>query len=359
MYLSLIIVVPVLYGFFLKNEHRDRIILVTVCALIFILLALRKPFSDVNVYMERYNSLKGVTFSQMFHSFSIIRTDSLGMEWGYCLICWFFANLGLHFQIFLAIESAFCIFCIYNFIDRNSVNLPLSIVLIVGFGLVDYMYVIVRQTMALGFLLLSVESIKKRNILVFLILVFIATLMHRTAILFLVVFPLSYLPITRLTVSIFSVASLLLIPLYPLVEKVVLRRLMAAFTKEGYMVGTAFEFGELIIVIVMIIVFLMVFFDQKKATDVRERTVFWAFMIALPLHAVACYVPILSRVSTLMYMPFAGVAIPNLLETNENKKLVRIFEVLIFLAALAYYAFCLKYDKRGLEVIPYRMFFMD
>ena len=61
----------------------------------------------------------------------------------------------------------------------------------------------------------------------------------------------------------------------------------------------------------------------------------------------------------MMYLPFAAVAVPNLLETNENKKLVRVFEILIGIAALAYYVFCLYYDKRELELIPYKMFFMN
>ena len=103
----------------------------------------------------------------------------------------------------------------------------------------------------------------------------------------------------------------------------------------------------------------MVFYDKTKVLPVRDTAAFWAFMISLPFQATACYLPILGRVSTLTFLPFAGIAIPNILETNDNKMLVRIFEVLIYFAAVAYYAFCLYYDKRILEIVPYKMFFMN
>ncbi len=359
LYLSMVLIVPVLYGAFYKNEYRDRIILVTVCSLMFILLALRKPFSDLLVYEGIYKNLKEVSFSSMIKDFHLIKISEIsGVEWGYTFICWIFSNIGLHFQLFLVLESAFCVYCIYNFIDKNSVNLPLSIALIVGFGIFDYMYVIVRQTMAFGFLLLSFEASKKRKPILFLILVIVAAMFHRAALVFIVVFPLSYVPVTMLNVAILSVASLLLIPLYPIISRLVLNNVMALFSKQGYLNAT-FEFSELIILIAAIIVFLMVFMNRQNTIEDREKTAFWAFFVALPLQAVACYLSILGRLSTLMYLPFASVAIPNLLETNENKKLVKLFEVLIYLAALAYYAFCLFYDKRLLEIVPYRLFFMD
>ena len=359
-YLSMVLIIPVLYAVFLKNEYRDKIILSVVCFMMLILLSLRKPFSDVIAYFDIYNSLKGVPFSAMIKDFHIIKTSQIVYgEWGYCFICWIFVNLGIPFQLFLTIESAFCVFCIFHFVNKNSVNLPLSIALIVGFGIFDYMFIIVRQTMALGFLLLSFEAIKKRNIPIFVLLVLIATMMHRSALIFLVVYPLSYLPVTRLNAAIFSCASLLIIPLYPLAERLFLRKIMMLFMKETYMENMPFEFGELIILLLMIVAFLMVFYDKKKTLEVRDKAAFWAFMIALPLQATACYIPILARVSTLTFLPFAGIAIPNLLETNDNKKLVKVFEILIYLAALAYYAFCLFYDKRILEIVPYKMFFMN
>ena len=352
--------IPVLYGVFLKNEYRDRIILITVCSLMFLMLALRKPFSDVTVYRDIYESLKSVSFSEMMKDFHFIKVSTFtGVEWGYSFICWLFAGIGIPFQIFLALESAFCVFCIYHFVDKNSVCFPLSIALIIGFGLFDYLFIIIRQTLAFGFLLLAFEQMKKRNIPLFLVFVAVATLMHRTAILFVVVFPLSYLRVTKISVAIFSCVSFLIIPLYPVLDKLVLRKAFEVFFKDGYLGEPVFEFKKLILIIVVIIAFLMFFSKPKEDQDEKDQSVFWAFMLSLPIQVVACYVPILGRVSTLMYLPFAAVAIPNYLETNDNKKLVRVFEILIFLAAVAYYAFCLLYDRRELELIPYNLFFMN
>ena len=359
-YLSLVLIIPVLYGVFLKNEHRDRIILITVCSLMFIMLSLRKPFSDVAVYRDIYGSLKGISFSEMMKDFHFIKVSSItGVEWGYSFMCWILTKIGIPFQIFLVLESAFCVFCIYHFIDKNSVNFPLSIALIIGLGLFDYLFIIIRQTMAFGFLLLAFEQMQKRNIPLFAVLVAVAVMMHRTAMLFVVVFPLSYLRVTKISVAVFSCASFLIIPLYPLFERLFIRKAFSFMFKDGYLGDSGFEFKKLIIIILAIIVFLMVFSRQKEDQDEKDKAAFWAFMLSLPIQVTACYVPILGRVSTLMYLPFAAAVIPNYMETNENKRLVRIFEILVFAAVLAYYAFCLIYDRRELELIPYRLFFMD
>ena len=360
LYLSMVAIVPVLYTVFYKNEHRDKVILAVVCSMMFILLALRKPFSDVISYQTAYNSFKGISLREVLKDFHLIKTSSFGkMEWGYSFLCWLFVTLGVPFQVFLAVESAFCVFCVYDFVRRNSVNIPLSIALIIGFGAFDYMFIVIRQSMAFGFLLLSVESIKKRNLPVFLLFVLAAMMIHRTAALFLIVYPLSYLPITRLNVAIFSCASLLIFPLYPVLEKHVVGKIMFLFSKEIYMLDVSFEFSELILVIVLIVVVLMLFPDFSKKSDVKTQTVFWAFLISLPIQAVTCYLSIMGRLSTLMYLPFASVAIPNLLEINDNKKLVKVLEILFYVAVFAYYAFCLYYDKRILEIVPYRLFFID
>ena len=292
--------------------------------------------------------------------FHFIKVSSItGVEWGYSFMCWILTKIGVPFQVFLALESAFCVFCIYHFIDKNSVCFPLSIALIIGLGLFDYLFIIIRQTMAFGFLLLAFEQMKKRNIPLFAVLVAVAVMMHRTAMLFVVVFPLSYLRVTRISVAAFSGASLLIIPVYPLFEKLFIRKAFSIMFKDGYLGDSGFEFKKLILIIAAIIVFLMVFSKQKDDQDEGDRSLFWAFMLSLPIQVAACYVPILARVSTLMYLPFAAAVIPNYMETNENKRLVRIFEILVFAAVLAYYAYCLIYVRRELELIPYRLFFME
>lgn len=80
-------------------------------------------------------------------------------------------------------------------------------------------------------------------------------------------------------------------------------------------------------------------------------------MLTLPIEALSMYMPIFSRFSTMTLFPFASVAIPNLLETNENKKLVYVFETLIYIAAVAYYAVCLHFDLRELCITPYATIF--
>ncbi len=354
--------IPMLYFAFYNNEFRDRIVLISVCSLMFLLLALRKPFSDVLNFGSIYNSLKEVSFSELIKDFHILGIGSLSVyEWGFSFLCWIFVHMYIPYQVFIVVESAFCIVCLYFFIEKNSINLPLSIALIIGFGLFDYMYIIVRQTIALGFLFLAVEPMKKRNLPVFLLLVLLSTFLHRTSLIFLLAYPLSYIPINKKSIVIFCGISLSLFAVYPFALKYIIGPLFAFMSRRGYAKGAGtFKFKETLVGMIVIALFLAFFSDTKKIEDkTKEQSLFWVFMLCIPVSVLGSYIEILTRLSTLTLLPFAAICIPNLCETNENKKLVRIIEILIYLAAVAYYAFCLFYDKRELEIIPYKMFFMN
>ena len=108
-YLPLVAAVPILYRAFYRNEHRDRIILSSMCIIMFLLLALRKPFSDVKSYQVMYEELRGVPFGDIIRDFHLVKACAIsGCEWGYSFICWVFSNIGLHFQFFLVFRQFFC-----------------------------------------------------------------------------------------------------------------------------------------------------------------------------------------------------------------------------------------------------------
>lgn len=360
-YLAPLLAICPLYLMLRKRENAERILLYVVCGYTVVLLSLRSVHSgvDLTAYEYIFNYIKGLSFKDIILSFSLIHTlPDTAVEWGYGFLNWIFAKAGLNFRVFLVFQSLFCVGSACYFIDRNSVRPALSIALLIGFGFVDYTFCIVRQAMSLAFLFFAADSLKNKKIIPTLLFTLFAILMHRTAALFIVAIPLSFIPINRKTVIGYCLASLLIIPVFPLVYTKILEPVFQIFTKTRYLVETDFELKEMLVGVFTIALFLIFFADEEKLKDGKNNTFFWTFMLTLPLEAFGLYVPILSRVTTLTFLPFASLAIPNLMETNKNRKLVLIMEILVYVASIGYYTLCLKYDKRLLVLIPYRLFFI-
>ncbi len=359
-YISFLLIPVILMFVMRKRENRDRITLIVSFCILFIVLSIRSRYTGVDLlaYESMYETLKGVSFKSLIQDFRFLRKGFIaGTEWGYELFTWIFSTLHLDFQWLLVAHAAICLGSAYYMIRKNSSNPVLSFALLVGFGFFDYTYCILRQALSLAVLIYAAEAMKNRKPLPFILFVYLASLFHTTALLFVLAYPLSYIPINRKTIAGFCILSALIVVVFPFVIRPLLERFVA-FTGSGWSyLDYTFEFKEMPILIVLIAGFLAVFMNQNTSFDDREKTFFWTFMLTLPIEALSMYMPIFSRFSTMTLFPFASVAIPNLLETNENKKLVYAFEILIYIAAVAYYAVCLHFDLRELCITPYATIF--
>lgn len=361
LYLSLLLISPISLILFRKNEKKERIALSATCVAVFLLLALRSKDSgcDLTAYASMYETLKDVSFVEVLKSFVFFgKSPLVGVEWGYTLFTWCFSKIGLGFQLLLVVQSAFCVFSIWYFIDKYSTKPSLSIVIIIAFGIVDYSYCILRQAMAFAIILFAVEFLEKKKYHLFLLLFLVAILFHKSVALFGIILPLSFVPINWYTSIGWIVLSSLILPLFPLFNRLFIEKFMMKFGRSYVSVG--FEFGELIVIILAIALFITFFYNRKKTTTSLDRLAFWSFMICVPLEFAAMYIPILARLLTLCFMPFSAVAITNsfITENEEKDKVTRILEVLIYLTVFAYYAYCLYFDSRLLEIVPYKLFFM-
>ena len=360
-YFSLVLISPLVMFLFRKNENREKLALAVTCIVAFLLLALRSSNTGVDLgnYYYMFNEIKDYSFMDILRNFTFLKKSSpLGVEWGYMLLSWFFSHFNLGFQTFLAAESAFCIWSIYHFISKHSVKPSMSIIIIIAFGIVDYTYCILRQALSFAVLLFTTDFMEKRKYPIAVLLVLVSTFFHQSSIVLLPAVFLSLLPINWYTSLIFIVLSCLIIPLFPTLGGLV-NRIMAGFDKETYFADT-FEFGELIFILIAMALFMTFFYVKKKDVPVRDRYVFWAFMLAIPIESLAMYIPIFTRLVTMTLLPFASVAIPNsFIRKDEGPDhLTLFFEIAITVAVCLYYAYCLYFEKRALCISPYRFFFM-
>lgn len=360
-YLSLVLISPLVYAIFRKKEYAEKLALGVTCIAAFLLLALRSKSSgvDLDAYCYEYEVLKNYSFSDILKGFGFLKKESFsGMEWGYVLFSWLFSKSGLPFQALLIVQSAFCVFSLYHFTSAHSQKPALSIAIAIAFGIIDYYYCILRQAMAFAILLFTVDFIEKKNYLVSVLLVFIATLFHQTSLAFIVAIPLCFLPINWWTSLIFMGLSALIVPLFPELNKLIVKIMGEFFGSYSYL-SAEFEFGELIVILLAIALFMTFFYAKKEEVSLKDRFIYWTFMLTIPLQFLSMYLSIFGRLVTLTFLPFSCVGITNafLDKEKEPSKLDKLLMLAIFIACCGYYVYCVVFNIRELELIPYKLFF--
>lgn len=100
-------------------------------------------------------------------------------------------------QLFLSIISASIFIPIGYVIYKNSKNIYLSIISLIGLGIFNFTFSGIRQSIAIAIAFLSFEFIKTRKWVWFLILVYLASTFHQSALVFLLGYPLYYLKIRK------------------------------------------------------------------------------------------------------------------------------------------------------------------
>lgn len=152
---------------------RFRIISITALVLVSTL----RSYSvgrDIEVYRDCFNSYKTQTLSQ---AMEINR-----FEFGYFILTFIFAKIGLDFRFVLFVSSLFISVCTWLFIKEFSPNKLMSLILFICFGIFAQSLNIIRQIIALGFILLALTMLHKNKIWLYFLFIALACLFHLIAI---------------------------------------------------------------------------------------------------------------------------------------------------------------------------------
>ena len=175
-----------LFGAILCRETEKRAKLyITLC---FFMLTFVAGIRSVNVGVDteqfcRAYRLIGMTpWSSLFSSFRY--------EWCFLLLCKVLNYISCDPQLLIIVSSVLINVPIGVFIFRNSPAVELSIFLYVGLGLYTSNMNIMREAIAVSFILIAFEMLKSKRDLLFLLFVFIASGFHQTAPFLLILWPL-------------------------------------------------------------------------------------------------------------------------------------------------------------------------
>lgn len=189
-YIGLIIFIlllsPILNKISTNKEKTQRIILFLGMFAIFLLLALKGTNVGVDIlaYKEQYEISKYKSWSNVEYVY---------FESGYITLTKIFSKAGISFQGFLAFVYGTVCFSMYRFIKKYSTNFVFSMIIFICYDFFVLSISGIRQMLAMSICLIAYISFDKKTFLsriwgVF--LVYIASTIHQSAIVFYIIFPL-------------------------------------------------------------------------------------------------------------------------------------------------------------------------
>ncbi|WP_253072901.1 EpsG family protein [Riemerella anatipestifer] len=160
---------------------------------------------DTMVYQLMYENTEASLLAFQNPDYFLLKTT----ERGYIFVSSVFRLLGVDFNWFLLMLGIWCAFSLYKVFSRHTVNAFLLFTIFLGKGYLYYFFTAQRQVIAMCICWLGIQYILKRKLLPFLLIVVLASLFHTSAIVFAVVYFLPKIRLSRRSVIVLFLGSLL------------------------------------------------------------------------------------------------------------------------------------------------------
>lgn len=364
-YLGLVILVLILsfLSLYFKGENeRKNFILFAFGGVLMVVYTFRS-YSVGRDIMNYYEIYQGMDAHALFDA------SWIWIEWGYVLFMKVFSMMGLSFRTFLGVNYLLILIPLFVFIRRYSRDVTLSLIIFICFQFFVFSMSALRQMLAMSICLWAYLVANKNGIsgfLGFITLIVIATLIHRSA----VVFAPAYL-LMRWK---FSLKMIVLYAFFVVGVVLFRDRILFAIKVTGEEVNTTYEdvlsIGSFFYFIVFI-VFLSLFVVYHKTLSNHSSNSYHSFGEASPQYDqslayhlnLLVFCPIIQFLfegyelmrAAMIYQVFILLVLPNLVYEFPKKirPIIRT-AIIVGMIIIFYYSTLLPNE---LDIIPYRLGF--
>lgn len=268
------------------------------------------------------------------------------MEIGYKFFLEIISYISDNPQLQYIVYSVFFVISFGYFIKKNVVNSPRFVVLFMGMNLFAFYLTGIRQSIAMMICLFAYEQIKQKKPVKFLLIVGLALLFHKSAVFFLIAYPIAHIQITKDK-----------IPLYVGMVLVVAAGNKVLFDFAGGLFDIKYGIEEtgngLISVMIMIIITVLSFVRMKPLLNQNPENMYLLNLNVI--HMTFWVLRLFSRTAerpSMFYTVFTIVLVERMILTVEQPK--RRF--LASTAAVCFFGALFIYRVTGLGLVPYMFF---
>lgn len=272
---SPILMVPIVtYGYkkSIDGDNRAKKTYLLLCGTILFLMIALRHYSlgsvDSSSYYNNWILLSKMPFASLLEFMKL--SD---MESGYLFAVWCLPRVFPSAQFLFVLTGLLFSFAICRTIYLNSENVMISMIMCICLGLYTFMIQGLRQGIAMSICMLSLELCQRRRFIPFLLVVLLAMLFHKSAIVFILLYFVYGLKFNVNTKIAMGITMATLSALSPLIV-----RYGNEFLDREYF--NAVESGAVVAVLIHIIIVAVAFiFLNDRNTD--KKDVFFIWMIVL------------------------------------------------------------------------------
>lgn len=309
---------------FIKENSKYLLIIIGILTL-FLLLRSTKVGIDTKNYENIFNYCRDK---------NIIELLTFGRhEIGYKYYTKF-VSLFADYHFFLCITSIITMIGIYFFIKENSKNYFLSVLLFITFNFYGFCFGILRQSLAISILLCGYKYIFEKKIWKFLLFVLLATLFHKTAFIFIILYFIKNIHIDKRKLIIW----IGIIVMSFISRQFILNFIINYVYKPADITFYSGSGYKMLILLIGLGICCYFFQDRLLKQDKKNQLLINMIYIASIIQTLSTFFGNTYRVT--LYFCYAMLPlVPNIIETIENKKIKMVIEVCMIIILTLYYYF--------------------
>jgi len=368
LYFSLVILILIL-GLLFNVKINSKKINGIYLGIIFGIFTIISAFREGSIGNDTWNYL--VTFQDISNS-DTLSSFIPRFEPGYIYLNKIISLIFDNSQSLLIVTSIIIMTGFGIFIYKYSRTPWLSVFLFFTIGYFNSSLNIIRSSLALVTILYSYDFLKKRSFIKFATLVIIASLFHRTAIIFLIAWPVARLNFNTKNVLVFVSMTFLAYALFP----VIFIQLLKIFPVYQYYIGSTYLEGgvRLASIISFLIGLTIILFGlystlksqnkiqtSKNIPNIKhnfinnDKIMMKLIVIGISITFISFNFPLLNRVGD-FFLVFSIVYLPNKIIDLKNKKLIIIFTYLVVVLFFVYSTATLILRPEWNSIYPYQFF---
>lgn len=350
----ILIIYIILMAIFLNDinlKNKSTIYLFIVFIILIILASFREKNigNDTSVYMDLFTKLQIVDLKYYLDRYEI----------GYLLLNKFVGMLSKEPQSILIVTSIIILSSYAIFIKKYSKNVYISTLLFFLLGHFGSSMNTIRHQFAILIIFFSYKYIKNRHLIKFIIIIFIASLFHSTAIIFLVAYPVSKLKIKPKEILCIGFITLIVYTSFSSIFKI----LLSGIDKYSYYLNSDYLNGEMrlatiinIMISLSIIIFGLAVKKIEKAEFDDDTRIMTSFLIiSVCINIISLKFNLLDRVAKYFDI-FSIVYLPNILILIKNRERRYIYSILIIILFFLYSLSIQYFRPEWNRVFPYKFY---
>ena len=325
------------------KENSKKYFVISACILLFLYAALRAHdlHTDIPRYVEWYNKYAKFSFNEIIELFNSEQKDPF-----YYVFAWCFSRIFPNVQIWLAFVALVYIVSTGILIYKESETPVLSFIAFLALGFFEFSLSGLRQTLAFSLTMLSYYGIKKKNWKLFIFLVLLASLFHRSALIFLIAYPIAHIKLGKYHLFVALAVGLLFFFGQSYI-RILMQRYLMDTQYEGYWDRDTSLTMAGFIIQACIFAFCFIYYPATSKKYKSANVLYNLSFIGLVFQLFSSMIAEMFRIS--MYFSFFNVLlIPMAISVEKESKTKKILLMLVGLAFLVYMF------KDG--VLPYRFF---